>query len=85
MRPNLEIGVATLLVIIGAMQAWTHAVAMSTLLVPGCLNGGFYLQVDVPVWQRVHCWGCYVAIAGLALLARAIYRRMKPRALAAAS
>ncbi len=84
MRPSLDMFAGMALVIIGSIKAWTHAMAAGTLAVPGCLGSDFILKLDVPIWHRVHCWGCYVAIVGLALAAFGYTRWRKKVVLARA-
>lgn len=85
MRPLLDMLAGMALALIGALKAWTHAMAAGTLAVPGCLGGDFILKVDVPLWHRVHCWGCYVAIIGTALALYGFSRWRKRAALARVS
>lgn len=82
MRPSMDVGVGIVLMVIGILKAWSHAVSASTLTVPGCFGGDFVLQLNSPIWHRVHCWGCYVALAGFALLVWAAYRHFSQSRLA---
>lgn len=68
MPQNIQLIAGAILVIGGSIKAWTHAVAISTLAVPGWLAGKFVLRLDMPLLHRVHCWGCYAAVVGFGLL-----------------
>ena len=57
-----------ILLIVGAVKAWSHVSMAGTMIVPGCFGRDFLIQVDAPVWQSVHCWGCYLALAGALIL-----------------
>jgi len=61
--------IGALFVLIGAIKVWTHSQSAGLLSVPTCFGGDALIRVDMPLWHQVHCWGCYVALAGFAALA----------------
>lgn len=79
MPQTLRMLVGAFLALIGIIKAWTHSVAVSTLAVPGCFGGDFIVRLDAPLLHRFHCWGCYVAVIGFAVMLSAYvsYHRKK--------
>jgi L-lactate permease len=57
------------LFLIGSIKAWMHITAISVLI--SVSNGSFF--------ERAHCWGCYVAVAGLILAATGLYDMWQQR------
>lgn len=60
------IGMAIFL--IGAVKTWTHMQASQFLTIPNCLGSETIVRLDGPLGIQVHCWGCYAALFGLALI-----------------
>ena len=56
------------LLLIGVVKAWTHSQSFGLLRMPSCLGGDILVRIDAPLWHQFHCWGCYVALLGLAVL-----------------
>jgi len=75
-RTQILIGLSFL--VIGLMQAVDHSMAAGMLTIPTCFGGEITMSVDVPLWHRVHCWGCYVAAFGLAIMTHALVWRVQP-------
>lgn len=61
--------IGTAMLLIGSLKAWAHSQSASVLRLPSCLGEDVLVRLDAPLWHQVHCWGCYVAIAGLLLIA----------------
>ena len=70
MSVRKQVYVGLIFIIVGVLKAWDHSQGMGVLSIPGCLGRDFTVSVSVPIWQQVHCWGCYLAIAGAGLLIR---------------
>jgi hypothetical protein len=62
------------LIVVGALKTWMHLQTARTLLVPGCLGSDFIIRLDAPITLQTHCWGCYVALTGTALVAGTMLR-----------
>lgn len=77
-RNQVLLGLAILL--IGLIKAIDHSMAAGTLAIPTCFGNEITLSVDVPIWHRVHCWGCYVAAFGAALVSHALVWRVRQKA-----
>ncbi len=75
MHRKLRLFFIAMVVLVGAGKAWMHGNAMATLSVPGCLGQNFTIRLDLPVWQQAHCWGCYLAIGGLIILAIELFTK----------
>ncbi|MEM8616261.1 MAG: hypothetical protein AAGF20_04935 [Pseudomonadota bacterium] len=76
-RTRLALGF--LIFIVGVVKALDHSQAVGTLTVTTCLGEPLTLEVGASLWHRVHCWGCYVALAGLALMGMAGWRGLRAR------
>ena len=74
-RGGLFIGMAMILV--GLVKAWTHMAAESHLLVSTCLGRSIAIPLDTPIWERAHCWGCYLALFGMVWVAGLVLGRMR--------
>lgn len=57
------------LLIAGLARMYVESQVTGTLIIPGCLGSDFTVHLDVPIWRRLHCWGCYASTAGAALVA----------------
>lgn len=77
-RNQVLLGLAILL--IGLIKAVDHSMAAGTLAIPTCFGGEVTISVDTPLWHRVHCWGCYVAAFGTALITHALVWRVRQKA-----
>jgi len=77
-RNQVLIGLAFL--IVGLVKAYDHSMAAGTLSIPMCFGGEMSINVDTPLWHRVHCWGCYMAAFGFALTAHAFTWRVRQKA-----
>lgn len=73
------------LMVIGVAKAWFHMTATSTIAFPTCNGGSVLVAVGTGNWfERAHCWGCYAALLGFALIAAAAvlsWRQRRPAAL----
>lgn len=56
------------LIIVGLIKAWLHAGASQTLILPGCFESSFEVTLNSGSISHLHCWGCYSAAFGAALL-----------------
>lgn len=63
------------LLLIGGIKAWAHSQSAGLLRLPSCLGEDVLVRVDTSLWHQVHCWGCYVALAGLLLIVLPSLRR----------
>lgn len=77
-RNQVLLGLAILL--IGLIKAVDHSMAAGTLAIPTCFGNQITVSVDVPLWHRVHCWGCYVAAFGAAMMTHALVWRVQKKA-----
>lgn len=77
-RNQVLVGLA--LLIVGLVKAFDHSLAAGTLVIPMCFGGEMSISVDTPIWQRLHCWGCYVAAFGFALTTHALTWRVRQKA-----
>ncbi len=68
MSPKIRFATGAIVTAIGAAKAWTHAQALGSINIPGCLGSTFTLHVQAPLAAQAHCWGCYVAALGAALM-----------------
>lgn len=69
------------LLIAGLIRMYIEAQTAGVLLIPTCLGGDMAVSLDLPIWQRLHCWGCYAAASGASVLAFTgfkYYRRATP-------
>ena len=62
------------LMVVGGLKLNATAKAAGSLIVPGCMGGQFVITPDVPGQTYLHCWGCYVAVAGLLVLGSAFLK-----------
>ncbi|MEO0465651.1 MAG: hypothetical protein AAF216_03835 [Pseudomonadota bacterium] len=62
----------------GGLKIHDTATAQGGLIVPGCMSGEFILPISAPAPSLLHCWGCYLAGVGIALMAWAILLRSTP-------
>lgn len=72
-----------LMLIVGGIKAWTHMMAAGHLSITTCLGREITLSTGAPIWERAHCWGCYVALFGLGLVAVSLFQAYKARQAAA--
>lgn len=77
MSARTQIFIGLSLLVIGLIKTVDHSMAAGMLTIPTCFGGEITMSVDVPLWHRVHCWGCYVAAFGLAVLAHALVWRVQ--------
>ena len=75
-----QVLVGLTLMIIGLLKAFDHSMTAGTLTIPMCFGGEISVNVDTPIWHRVHCWGCYVAAFGFALTMHAFTWRVRQKA-----
>lgn len=68
-----------ILLLIGGIKAWTHSQSAGLLRLPTCLGEDILVRVDTSVWHQVHCWGCYVALLGMALMIAPSLQRRRQR------
>lgn len=54
---------------------YIEAQTTGVLLIPTCLGADMAVSIDVPIWDRLHCWGCYAAATGLAVLSAVGFKR----------
>ncbi|MEO1567914.1 MAG: hypothetical protein AAFR94_01670 [Pseudomonadota bacterium] len=64
---------------VGATKAWLTAQAAGTAMLIGCGSKDFAVILGGPAWHPAHCWGCYVAAAGAALVIGAVAMRDRAR------
>ncbi len=58
--------VGTVLFLIGSIKTYLHASTDSVLVFPTCTGRNVLVNVsDGSLFTQMHCWGCYVALAGL--------------------
>lgn len=68
------------LFLIGSVKAWMHMTASSVLSLPTCTGKNVLISVsNGSFFERAHCWGCYVAVAGLIVAAYGIYQYVRQR------
>lgn len=68
------------LLLIGSVKAWMHMTASSVLSLPTCTGKNVLISVsNGSFFERAHCWGCYVAVAGLIVAAYGIYQYVRQR------
>ncbi|MEQ3747335.1 MAG: hypothetical protein ABNH53_14010 [Henriciella sp.] len=68
------------LFLIGSIKAWMHITAISVLSLPTCTGKNVLISVsNDSFFERAHCWGCYVAVAGLILAATGLYDMWQQR------
>ncbi len=72
MKPILTFAVGTALFLIGILKVWLHMNTATTLMVPGCLGTEFVIRLSATQSDLGHCWGCYVALAGLFIMLGAL-------------
>ena len=70
------------LLLVGAAKVWTHTQSLQAFLSVRCGPEGLSLAANTPTfWSNMfagHCWGCPVALAGLALIFLAAAAQLKP-------
>ncbi|MGH1421570.1 MAG: hypothetical protein ACRBEQ_07110 [Hyphomonas sp.] len=74
-RAPLLIGMALLMA--GLARMYVEAQATGTLIIPGCLGSDLAVHLDVPIWNRLHCWGCYASAAGASLIAFSGFQKVR--------
>lgn len=62
------------LMVVGGLKLNATANTAGSLILPGCMGGQFVIPVDVPEQTYLHCWGCYVALAGFIVLGSAVLK-----------
>lgn len=76
MRNLFQLTVGLMLVIIGGVKAWTHATSASYLFLPMCTGRTLSVPIEGGMTlASLHCWGCYVAVIGVVMVAYDIYTR----------
>jgi len=69
-----------IMIAIGGLKTWLHINAATVLALPTC--NGRILELSLnnsSGLTQLHCWGCYLALAGLAVLGLAIHRITRER------
>lgn len=76
MSSILKTVLALVMILIGGVKIVLHMTAAQSLLVETC--GGRLLSIPLDqtgLLTSAHCWGCYMAVSGVALLALVVWER----------
>ncbi|MEO1321395.1 MAG: hypothetical protein AAFV59_00155 [Pseudomonadota bacterium] len=69
-----------IMIAIGSLKTWLHINAATVLALPTCNGRILELSLNNPSGlTQLHCWGCYLALAGLSVLGLAIHRFVRKR------
>ena len=69
------------LIVLGLGQIFQISMVTETLTLPSCLGGSRTITLGAAPFSLFHCWGCYAALAGLAVSAAGIVRARRQRAM----
>ena len=72
--------IAAAMIVIGSLKTWLHMGTIPVLSLPSCNGETLTVAMSNASWlERAHCWGCYMLVAGLALLAIAVAEQATKR------
>lgn len=68
------------MIVIGSIKTWLHMGSIPLLSLPTCNGETLNIALrDASVFERAHCWGCYMLAAGLIVASLAAYDRFAKR------
>ena len=76
MNPFLSFSAGAALLVTGLSKVWLHLNTATTLSIPGCLGTDFSIVLSSSPPSLAHCWGCYVALFGVLIMAVSIGSRL---------
>lgn len=80
MTTNLQALLGAMMILIGGIKTWLHMGTVPLLSLPTCNGDALTVALgNASLFERAHCWGCYMFAAGLIVVALAAYDRFAKR------
>ena len=80
MTPTHQSLLGLAMVLLGAVKTWLHVGSIPVLYLATCTGKTVAISTGQAGWfEQAHCWGCYMLVAGILVLAHAGLRQMQKR------
>ena len=66
------------MIAVGLLKAYLHTMSTGVIHITTCLGRDVTLYAQGSLWSNAHCWGCYMALAGVLVIVATVSRRLRP-------